>query len=482
MVTEIVNQGAGFVRNMILARLLTKADFGVAATLAMIITLLEFCAKLGVARFVIQCREGNQKDFIASAHLVQFGAGILSALILAGAAIPMGVLFGLEDRRWALLALALIPVCRGLEHMDARRFERNLRFGPSALIEVVPQLVITLASWPVAMWLGDYRAVLILLIAKTLMSALASHVVAEEPYRWNFNREYVGRMLRFGWPLLVNGFLMFGVLHGDQFIVASFYTMSVLGPYAAALAVTMAPTFFFGRIFSSVMLPVMSRLQDDPVAFERRYRFIIAVLCAFSATYAVGFIVGAEAIMQIVFGKKYEGAGVILAWLSVANGIRNVRIASSIAAMAKGDSANQMIANFWRVSTLLFALGLAYSGKPVWMIAATGVGGELLASAASFRRLHARDKISWGTSLQPAALVLLAMALAGWMTLSLGLHQLHLVVAVAVAGVAGCLCGGIVSLVLRDSRVELLSLWTNEQLRESRLGRLLFRTQRKPAV
>ena len=66
--SEGVSYGMSFIRNMILARMLTRADFGIAATFAMMITLLEFSSKLGVARFVVRDKEGGQADFLAAAQ------------------------------------------------------------------------------------------------------------------------------------------------------------------------------------------------------------------------------------------------------------------------------------------------------------------------------------------------------------------------------------------------------------------------------
>ncbi len=57
-----IGHAASFIRYMILARVLSKADFAIAATLGMIMVLFEFSAKLGVARFVVQDKEGDQPD------------------------------------------------------------------------------------------------------------------------------------------------------------------------------------------------------------------------------------------------------------------------------------------------------------------------------------------------------------------------------------------------------------------------------------
>jgi len=404
--------GLSFIRNMIMARMLTKADFGITAAFSMIITLLEFSSKLGISRFVIRDKEGDQPEFLATAHLVQALAAGISSLLIVAAAWPMARLFGIGEHVGVVFVLAAIPLVQGFMHLDVRRFERNLRFAPSTLVEIIPQGVITVAAWPVAKWLGDYRAVLVLLILKAVCNCVGSHWLSEQPYRWRLHPEYVTRMLRFGWPLLVTGFLMFGVMQGDQFLVASFYTMADLAPYAAAAALTMAPTFIFGRVFNSIMLPLLAKVQDDPVAFCRRYKQALAVISAFSAVVAGGMIIGSEAIMRLTYGPKYAGTGIILAFLATANAFRNIRTAPSLAALAKGDSQNQMISNLWRVVSLIPALALAVAHQPVWMLACTGLIGEAFACAAAFLRLRRRDGVPLLISLVPVGWVSLSVALA----------------------------------------------------------------------
>jgi O-antigen/teichoic acid export membrane protein len=455
---EGVVYGASFVRNMILARMLTKADFGIAAAFSMIITLLEFSAKLGIARFVVRDKEGDEPEFLAAAHLVQGIAAAGSSLIMAAAAWPMARLFGIPDHVGALLLLSTIPLLHGIGHLDVRRFERGMRFGPATLVEMIPQVVITLAAWPAAKWLGDYRAVVLLLLVKAVFSCAGSHWLAEQPYRWRLHREYVGRMLRFGWPLLVTGFLMFGVMHGDQFLVATFYAMSELGPYAAAAALTMAPSFFFGRVFNSVALPVMARVQDDPAAFDRRYRLIIALICAFSAAYSVGMIVGAEALMRLVYGQKYAGSGVILGWLAAANAYRNTRIAPTIAAMARGDSVNQMMSNLARVLALLPAVAVAAAGYPVWTIACTGMFGETLACTVAFRRLARVHQVPMRRSVGPSALVGTAVLAAG-AAAYYGAWRLSPVLSLTIAVLGATLAGAVVVIAVSESRAEALKTW-----------------------
>src|SRR5262245_19352969 len=99
---EGVNYGSSFIRNMVLARLLTREDFGIAAAFAMIITLLEFSGKLGVARFLIRDKEAGEPGYLDTAHAVQAGAGVLSALLMLVGAWPLAALFELQGHFAAL--------------------------------------------------------------------------------------------------------------------------------------------------------------------------------------------------------------------------------------------------------------------------------------------------------------------------------------------------------------------------------------------
>ena len=410
---EGLGYAASFVRNMILARLLSKADFGMAAVFAMVMSLLEFTAKLSVGRFLIRDPEGDEPVFVDTGHTLQALAAGISAVLIVLASPVLAAWFGVPDHSWALMVLGGVVLVRGLQHLDTQRFQRHLRFGPAAAVEAIPQVIVTLAAWPVARWLGDYRAVLVLLAAKGLLSLLLSHALAERRYRWAWHPEYGRRMLQFGWPLLLTGFLMFAIMQGDQFLVASFYDLAELAPYAAAVSLVMAPQMLYGRIFNSVALPLVSRVQDDLPAFRRRYRQVLGIMILYASVSTAGFIVGAEALMRVVYGPKYAGAGLLMAWVSAVAGYRCLRMAVAVANIAKGDSQSQLIANTWRATSLIPAFFVARSGQPLWMIAACGLVGEAVATLVCVWRLKKRDGVPISLTLFPAAGITLLACVSG---------------------------------------------------------------------
>lgn len=460
---EVVGYAASFVRNMILARLLSKADYGMAAVFGMVMSLLEFTAKLSVGRVLVQDKEGEKPAFLATGHALQAGAGLVSAALIVCLAPWLARWFGIAEHGWALMMLGVVVLVRSLEHLDVRRFERNLRFGPSAAVEAVPQVVTTLAAWPLATWLGDYRVVLVLLITKAVLGCAISHMWAEQRYCWGWQPEYGRRMVRFGWPLVLTGFLMFGIMQGDQFLVATYYSMADLAPYAAAVSLVMAPQFVVGRVFGSVALPLMARVQDDATVFAHRYRQILGAMSVYAACSTTGMIVGAEGIMRAVYGPKYVGSGAILAWLAAVAAFRAIRMAVAVANLAKGDSRSQLWANLVRGMSLVPAFMVASSGRPLWMIAACGMMGEVCAAAYSGWRLQRTTGLSMMLTVRPTMGILALAALSGCVAVELSERPLWLVLA---AAACGALVAGALTLCLwTELRAEVRSLWRRMQER-----------------
>jgi O-antigen/teichoic acid export membrane protein len=163
--------------------------------------------------------------------------------------------------------------------------------------------------------------------------------------------------------------------------------------------------------------------------------------------------------MKLVYGPKYAGAGILLGFLSSANAFRSLRVAPGLAALAKGDSQNQMIASSGRMLALAPAAVLAMTHQPLWCVACCGLLGESLACWISIVRLRRRDGIPLSSSLIPAAWVLFAVGCAGAMVL-LGAHRLPPGPGLSVAVLGSCI--GVSFLIVRNPelRTEVWRLYT----------------------
>jgi len=390
---RVTGYGLSFVRNLILARLLSKVDYGLAAVFGMAMTLLEVSGRMGFGMQIIQSKAGGDGNFQASAHALQFFGGLCSACLIAGLSVPMARLFGVPSTSWAFAALAVVPLCQGLGHLDVSRFQRQFEYLPIVLVEVVPQFLITVAAWPLAIWFKDYRVIVWLMIGKAVTGAVLTFILATRPYRWAWEREHWRGMLSFGWPLLLTGLVMFGSQQADQLLVGAVFSLNTLASYSLAFSLVSIPWFIFGSVADSLMLPLLARVQDDAEHLHRQYRVCAQTAAVAGVIFTLPLIVLGEQLTTLLYGTKYQGTGVFVALLGAAAALRFLRLAPTIAAMARADNINQLYSNLWRAANLPLALGVvALGGTPV-QIAGCGLVAEVLAVLVSVRLLRRRQGV-----------------------------------------------------------------------------------------
>jgi O-antigen/teichoic acid export membrane protein len=352
---------------------------------------------------------------MAVAHLVQFMLGLVSAALVFVTAGPMAAFFGVPEAAWALRLLALLPILRALSHLDAYRMTRDLRYGPSVLVDVVPQVVSTLVAWPLASLWPTYAVLVWLLIGKQAVSTLASHLVAETRYRWSFDRGNARDIMTFGWPMVASGFLMFGIMQGDRFAVGMGFPIADLGAYSIAGSLVLVPVATLFKLSGWIMLPLMSSARDDEARYRRLVSDASRMLSLFSGIYAVTMILAGGTLVVYLFGEKYRGAGALTLWLGIAQALRLLSNVPTVSAVARGDTRNVMFSNVLRLSGVALAFVLASVGSSLVLIAVSAVVGEGIALIGSFWRFSRKQGVSAEHYLRPLLLA------AGFMCLSCGL-------------------------------------------------------------
>lgn len=420
--SEVINQACSLLRNIILARFLAKEDFGVAALLGLILTLFEMTGKMAFGQQVIQSRHGDDPTYIDSVHFNQLLVSAASTLLILLCAWPLSHFVAGPQYFISILLLGLIPFINGFNHLDVHRLTRRLNYGPVVLTEMIPQVVTSLAAWPLAVYFKDYRAVLWLLICKSILCMVITHLLAERRFTPRYNREWVKEGLKFGWPLLLAGLLQMGNLQGDSMVVAASYTLAQLGEYSVAMTIAMTPGLAILRISHSIALPLLSEVQHDRAEFSERYSRYAEIMALLSVATILGMLFCGEQLIVLLYGGKYAGVGALACFLIAAQSMRIMRGATVGAAMAQGDTINNLVSNLWRLSGLILAIVVGLLHASLTWFALTGIVGELIALTAAIVRLSTKHSIPAKITITPTAIgfgiVMLSVALKELLNLS----------------------------------------------------------------
>jgi O-antigen/teichoic acid export membrane protein len=384
------------VRNLIIARLIPVADYGVAATFAIAMAVVEMMSQLGLQQQIVQAKNGEDPRFQAALQGFQLLRGVIAGAALWALAQPLADFLNVPQAAWAYQVMALVPVLNGLTHFDVHRLNRSMVFLPVILTGAVPALLSALAVWPLAIFYGDYQVMLYAIVVQAVMTAVTSHLVAQRPYRLVLDRAVMASSLRFGWPLLVNGILMFAVFNGDKMIVGRELGMEVLAIFAMGFTLTLTPTLVMAKSAQNFFLPQLSVIERSTPKGEAQFQSLSL------ATMQAILVMGLSLVMLVTFfggplvtgllGEKYAALVAYMIWLAIMQAVRVVKAGPAIVALALGHTSNAMIANGVRVLSLPFCWYIAITSGDLLMIF-IAIVGEILGYGASLLLLRQRSSV-----------------------------------------------------------------------------------------
>jgi O-antigen/teichoic acid export membrane protein len=311
---------------------------------------------------------------------------------------------GVPQAAWGFQLMAVIPLLQGFRHFDIARAQRGMNFGPFMRTAVATEFLTLLAVYPMYLVFGDYRVGLFILILQEILLLALSHLVAARAYRLGFDRELMVRAFHFGWPLLLNAVLLYGVFQGDRLIVANRLGPTELGLFSLAFMLTLVPTKVLSQTQTSLFLPKLAALQDAPEAFARLGLVAVETGLVIGLAVATGFALFGPDTVLILFGEKYAGALTVLIWLAVMQAVRVAKLGISTVAVARGETRSPMAANILRVLLLPVAWLAVGQGAGLVVVVWLAILGEGLGLGVALFLLHRWHRVPAGGLVLPLGL------------------------------------------------------------------------------
>ena len=302
---------------VVLARLLSPADFGLVAMVTAIVGVADLVRDFGLTGAIIQARKLSERMWMSVMWLsVALGIGLM--LLIAASAPLIAWLY--DEQRLIPLTLAIAPILlvNGLTMPMQARVQRDLRFGTLANIDVVSMLVgVGLGIATAALGWGVWS--LVVMSGAGQVYRLVALWVASRP---RFGRPHISREVL---PLVTTGGSLFGVQllnyatkNLDNVVIGQQLGPAALGQYSRAYALYLLPMQQLNGTLGRVALPVLSKLQDDPERFRRYTRGALMIIGYLTIpVYAVAAAVSSP-LVAILLGPGWEEAATLFSILALA--------------------------------------------------------------------------------------------------------------------------------------------------------------------
>lgn len=321
--SKVLLAAVGFVVTLILARQLEPRDFGLIGMAGVFTAFLSTLGGLGFDSAIIQKQQLSGRQ-LSTLFWIRTGIGLLFAgtLIMAAPAISA---FYHEPRLTAVVrALSLIFVISSLFQIHRSTLRKQLRFSAVAVNTVGSVVVSGFVGVTVAFLGGGVWS----LVSQALTLELVSAVLYWWANPWRPSVAFAWQetlpVLRFGLTMATGSFVLYVQRSIDSLLIGWLLGATALGYYALAYRIMYSPVRQVSYVFTDVLFPSLSTIQNDIPAVRRGYvrsvKFI--ALVTFPAMTLVALFSGE--IVQHLFGSKWIPAAVVIGILAPAGALQSV--------------------------------------------------------------------------------------------------------------------------------------------------------------
>ena len=371
-----------FPASMVLARLLTPQEFGIAAAANFFSQLAGRLSDLGFNAALVRSKE-IRPIHLSTVFVVSLALGVVKFSALFLAAPFVNAFYGVDAPGNVIRVAAFAFLIGPFGGVPGALLSRNFQYKKAAMVDTVNLVVFSFTSVILA-WLGfSYMS----MVYGRLAGATATVVTRIVFARWRPS-------LRFSWPVL-REILSFGsgfhakrlldyvAQQGDNLIVGKLQGMTALGLYDKAFS-TMDR--FLTRMTGGpgVMFRIFAVIHEDQDRFRRAYQKMIMSSSLLGFPVFAVLIVTAPELIVVLFGSQWEGSVQPFRLLCVAATLKLLNTYASSVIQATG----RVWAEVWRQMVLIALTVGGVAAFNAW--GPTGAAaGVLLATIAMSVMMHA---------------------------------------------------------------------------------------------
>lgn len=301
---------------ILIARILTPEDFGVIAMAAPVTAFILMFQDLGLSHATIQAKSitSRQSDLLFWINLAV--SGLLALLLLVSS--PFVALFYGEPRAGYVTAASAVTAlvsASALQHLAL--LNRELRFSTIAKIDAASAAMGFVVAVSLALIMRNYWALWIGGTAGVLTTAVGSWLASRWRPRFRFSLKGSGALLRFGGSLTGFSVVNFVSRNADNILIGRVWGASPLGLYDRSYRLMVFPIQAINSPLSKVMIPLLSRIREEPQAYRRLYLTCLRAITI--ATFPAIAVAAAtsDRLIPLLLGDRWAAAAPIFYWLSL---------------------------------------------------------------------------------------------------------------------------------------------------------------------
>lgn len=308
---SIGSQGITFVVGLVLARMLTPAEYGLIGIILIFVNIFNSIVNSGFSAALIRKKDATDDDY-STVFITNMAISIVLAIALFFSAPLIADFFNQPQLVALSKAMSCIVIINALGLVQFTILTKRIDFKTHTKISLIASISSGIIG--IGMAFAEYGvwALVGQQISRQLLNTLLLWLYNKWIPKMHFSTKSFKELFGFGWKLLVSSLIDVAWRDIYQIVIGKCYSPSTLGQYTNA--------HHFGSIFSSnltsiiqrVSYPVLSSIQDDKDRMKQAYRRVIKVTMLVTFVFMLGLAAVAKPMILVLIGDQWLIAAMFL--------------------------------------------------------------------------------------------------------------------------------------------------------------------------
>lgn len=309
--SKFFRQFAQLFFQIILARLLQPADFGILAMVIVITTLAEIIRSMGLGAALIQKQDAGDRHYNA-AFWGNVAVGIILNILIQITAPWISAFYGQPELEKILRVYSIVFLIGSLNVVQESLMQKKLEFRRLFMMDAISITISGALALYLAFTGWGVWTLIIQYITITTISTIILWITSSWKPSFSFSSGAFRDIRAYGFNFLGYELMNFFARNIDNLLIGKYIGASALGFYSRAYFLMLQPLNITNQVLARVMFPVLARMQENKDEIKRVYLKSTS-LTAFIVFPAIVFVfVCTEPVIELIFGEKWLPAAAIL--------------------------------------------------------------------------------------------------------------------------------------------------------------------------
>jgi len=305
---HIVGKIFDIVLIVVLARLLSPTDFGVAAATLIAVELSKLLFD-GIGSSVVQLPDIS-RDEVVSANTLALLLGItLSTLAILFAPLASALL-SISQVSHTLSTIAVVFVCQAVALVPEALLARRMRAQRIALAQLAGKIVGGSLGIAIAIHNATYMALIIAACSEYATRACVVLTFERPPLRFGVDLANLRRLSVRASAYLGSSILYFIAVQGDNFLAGRYSGPAALGIYSRAYRLMCIPSDLYSAIADRFVFPAFAALHQDSAALKRSFLSALSLAAVVGLPMSMALWLLSPEIVLLALGPSWNSVAV----------------------------------------------------------------------------------------------------------------------------------------------------------------------------